>query len=149
VLTQNVELLQGDRVRERFGRPLYPAIIAREHLVQCLTELGEFPQAIATAEEGLWIAEVLQQPGSLLIAHRTACEPLLHQGKFHDALPLLERALALCTTDLTSWYPMTVAALDYAYAMVGRLDDAMRCSNRRLSAPGMSTDAGKPSGWPA
>jgi tetratricopeptide (TPR) repeat protein len=125
VLAQTVELLQGDRARERFGRPMYPAVIAREHLVKCLTELGEFRQAIATAEEGLRIAEALQQPGSLLIAHRTVCDPLLHQGKFHDALPRLERALELCTTDLASWYPMTVAALGYVYAMTGRLSDAL------------------------
>ena len=90
VLAQTAELLQGALARERFGRPLYPAVIAREHLVQCLTELGEFRQAIATAEESRQIAEALQQPGSLLIAYRSVCDPLLHQGKFHDALPRLD-----------------------------------------------------------
>jgi class 3 adenylate cyclase/tetratricopeptide (TPR) repeat protein len=125
MLVQTAELLQGELARERFGRPLYPAVVAREHLVKCLAELGEFRQAIATAEESLRIAEALQQPGSLLIAYRSICDPLLHQGRFHDALPRLERALALCTTDLTSWYPMTVAALGYAYAMTGRLADAL------------------------
>jgi tetratricopeptide (TPR) repeat protein len=125
VLAQTAELLQGALARERFGRPLYPAVTAREHLVKCLTELGEFRQAIATAEESLQIAEALQQPGSLLIAHRSVCDPLLHQGKFPDALPWLERALALCTTDLASWYPMTIAGLGYAYAMTGRLAEAL------------------------
>jgi tetratricopeptide (TPR) repeat protein len=42
-----------------------------------------------------------------------------------DALPRLERGLALCTTDLASWYLMTIAGLGYAYAMTGRLADAL------------------------
>lgn len=99
--------------------------MVREHLVKCLTEQGEFQEAIATAEEGLRIAEALQHPGSLLIAHRSTCDPLLHQGRFSDALPRLERALALCTTDLASWYPMTIAGLGYAHAMMGRPADAL------------------------
>jgi predicted ATPase len=81
--------------RERFGRPLYPAVVARLHLATCLSALGEFRQAISTGEEGLRIAEALQQPGNLLMAHVSRCEPLLHQGQFHDAVPQLERAMAL------------------------------------------------------
>jgi hypothetical protein len=42
VLTQTVELLQGNLARERFGRPLSPAVVARQHLATCLSALGEF-----------------------------------------------------------------------------------------------------------
>jgi hypothetical protein len=62
VLVQTVELLRGDLARERFGRPIYPAVTARAHLATCLTALGEFRQAISIAEEGFQIAETLQQP---------------------------------------------------------------------------------------
>ena len=125
VLTQAVELLQGDLARERFGRPLYPAVVARQHLATCLSALGEFRQALSTAEEGLRIAEALQQPGNLVLAHLSCGEPLLHQGKFHDAVPRLERAMALYTPDLIAWYPMTAGALGFAYAMTGRLAEAL------------------------
>jgi tetratricopeptide (TPR) repeat protein len=125
VLTQTVELLRGDLARERFGRPLYPAVTARQYLTTCLTALGEFRQAISTAEEGLRIAEAFQQPGSLLVAHVSRCEPLLHQGEFHDAVPRLERAMALYTPDLIAWYPMAAGALGFAYAMTGRLAEAL------------------------
>jgi class 3 adenylate cyclase/tetratricopeptide (TPR) repeat protein len=125
VLTQTVELLQGNLARERFGRPLYPAVIARLHLAACLSALGEFRQALSTAEEGLQIAEALPQPGNLLIAHVSCGEPLLQQGQFHDAVPRLERAMALYTTDLLPWYPMTAGALGFAYAMTGRLAEAL------------------------
>jgi tetratricopeptide (TPR) repeat protein len=126
VLTQTLELLRGDLARERFGRPLYPAVTTRLHLATCLSTLGEFRQAISVAEEGLQIAAVLQQPGSLLTAYLSRCEPLLQQGQFHDAVPWLERALALCTTELMAWYPMTAGALGFAYAMTGRLAEALR-----------------------
>jgi class 3 adenylate cyclase/tetratricopeptide (TPR) repeat protein len=125
VLTQAAELLRGDLARERFGRPLYPAVVARQHLAACLTALGEFRRALSTAEEGLQIAEALQHPGSLVIAHLSYCEPLLQQGRFHDAVPRLERAMALYTPDLGAWYPMTAGALGLAYAVTGRLAEAV------------------------
>jgi tetratricopeptide (TPR) repeat protein len=125
VLAQTVELLGGDLARERFGRPTYPAVTARLYLTTCLSALGEFRQAISTADEGLRIAETLQQPGSLLVAHVSRGEPLLHQGQFHDAMPCLERAMALYTPDLIAWYPMTAGALGYTYAMTGRLAEAL------------------------
>jgi tetratricopeptide (TPR) repeat protein len=126
VLAQAVELLRGDLARERFGRPLYPAVTARLHLATCLSALGEFRQASSIAEESLQIAEALQQPASLLSAHVSRGEPLLHQGRFHDAVPWLERAMALYTTELIAWYPMTASALGYAYAMTGRLANALQ-----------------------
>jgi tetratricopeptide (TPR) repeat protein len=125
VLGQAVERLQGDLARMRFGRSLYTAVTARINLTACLAELGEFRQATATAEEGLRIAEALQQSSSLLIALRGVCTPLLHQGRFHHALPWLERAFALCTPDLVGWHSSTLAARGYAYAMTGRLTEAL------------------------
>jgi tetratricopeptide (TPR) repeat protein len=125
VLGQAVELLRGDLARERFGRPLYPAVVARIHLATCLSTLGEFRQALNTAEEGLQIAEALSQPGNLFVAHVGRGEPLLHQGQFHDAVSWLEHAMALYTPDLIAWYPMTAGALGFAYAMTGRLAEAL------------------------
>jgi tetratricopeptide (TPR) repeat protein len=125
VLAQTVELLQGDLARERFGRPHYPAVIARLHLAACLSMLGEFRQAISIAEEGLQVAATLQHPGTLLMAHLGRGEPLLHQGQFHDAVPQLERAMALYTPELGAWYPMAASALGFAYAMTGRLAEAL------------------------
>ncbi|MBM3225817.1 MAG: tetratricopeptide repeat protein, partial [Candidatus Tectomicrobia bacterium] len=87
--------------------------------------LGEFRQAISITEEGLQVAATLQHPGTLLIAHLSRGEPLLHQGQFHDAVPHLERAMALYTLELGAWYPMTASTLGSAYAMTGRLAEAL------------------------
>jgi class 3 adenylate cyclase/tetratricopeptide (TPR) repeat protein len=136
VLTQAVDLLRGDLARERFGRPLYPAVVARQHLAACLSALGEFRQALSTAEESFQIAEVLQHPGTLLIGHLSYGEPLLQQGRFHDAVPRLERAMALYTPDLGAWYPMTAGALGLAYAMTGRLAEALPLLEQAVARAG-------------
>jgi tetratricopeptide (TPR) repeat protein len=102
VLSQTVELLRGDLARERFGRPLYPAVVVRLPLATCLAALGEFRRALSTAEESLQIAAALQQPGNLLLAHLSCCASLLQH-----------------------WYPMTAGALGFAYAMTGRLAEAL------------------------
>ena len=125
VLRQAVKLLRGDLARERLGRPLYPAVTAGWHLATCLSALGDFRQAFRAAEEGLHVAKTLQQPGNLLFAHLSYCEPLLQQGQFHNAVSWLERAMALHTSDQSAWYPMTAGALGFAYAMTGRLAEAL------------------------
>jgi tetratricopeptide (TPR) repeat protein len=125
VLAKPVALLQGDLARELLGRALYPAITARAVLADCLTCLGEFSQAIAAAEEGIRIAEAIQQPASLLNAHHSACYPLLGQGRFHDAIPRLERSLALWNaSDVAAWHHRNAGTLGYAYAMTGQLTEA-------------------------
>jgi tetratricopeptide (TPR) repeat protein len=125
MLTQAAKLLRGDLARERFGRPLYPAVVVGWHLATCLSALGDFRRARKAAEEGLQIAETLQQPGNLLFAHLGYCEPLLQQGRFHEAIPWLERAMAWHTSDQSAWYPMTAGPLGFAYAMTGRLAEAL------------------------
>jgi tetratricopeptide (TPR) repeat protein len=109
----------------RLGRAQYPAVTARNMLTQCLAELGDFPQASALAEEGIRMAEELQQPASLLAGHEGACYLLLRQGRFHDAIPRLERSLARWnTSDVVSGYHRTAGALGYAYAMTERWVEA-------------------------
>jgi predicted ATPase len=125
VLAKPVALLQGNLARELLGRSLYPAVTARVALTQCLVDLGEFRQASAMVDEGLQIAEALQQPGSLLNAHQSACYLLFGQGRFHDAIPRLERSLALWnTSDVAAWYQLSAGALGYAYVMTGQLTEA-------------------------
>jgi tetratricopeptide (TPR) repeat protein len=125
VLAKPVALLQGDLARALLGRAQYPAVRARAVLTLCLVELGEFHRASAVVEEGMQIAEVLQQPASLLYAHYSASYLLFAQGRFHNAIPRLERSLALWnTSDVAAGYHQCAGALGYAYAMMGRLAEA-------------------------
>ena len=125
VLAKPVTVLQGALAHARLGRAQYPAVTARNILTQCLAELGEFQQASALAEERIGIVEELQQAASLLAGHEGACYLFLRQGRFHDAIPRLERSLALWhASDVVSGYRRTAGALGYAYAMTERLAEA-------------------------
>jgi class 3 adenylate cyclase/tetratricopeptide (TPR) repeat protein len=57
-LRRNVELLQGDLARERFGLAGLPAAWSRTFLGWSLARLGDFPASIAITEEAVRIAEI-------------------------------------------------------------------------------------------
>ena len=57
LLQRNAAMLEGDRVRERFGVAGLPSVLSRVWLAWGLAEGGKFHQATACADEGLRIAE--------------------------------------------------------------------------------------------
>jgi tetratricopeptide (TPR) repeat protein len=126
VLAKAAVLLHGDLTHERLDRAIYPAVTVRSNLASAFAELGEFSHALATAEESLQVAQVLQQPGSLVLAQGSIGTVLLRQGYFYDAVAPLEQAVALCNAHaLVFWYSSLTGRLGYAYAMTGRHTEAM------------------------
>jgi tetratricopeptide (TPR) repeat protein len=122
---KNVESLQGDLVRERFGLSGLLSVLSRRGLVWCLAELGEFTEGLAYGDEALRIAESASQPVSLIVALTGLARIHLRQGEADRALPLLERALALCETWNIQFHFATVASgLASAYTRVGRNAEA-------------------------
>jgi len=74
------------------------------------------------AEEGLRIAETVQNPFSLILACRGASMVSLRQGQLQRAIPMLERALGLCQDwHMPLFVPELAAALGLAYALEGRV----------------------------
>jgi tetratricopeptide (TPR) repeat protein len=94
------------------------------YLVWCLAEVGAFAEAIARGDEGLRLAEALGQPQSLLRAHRGVGYLYLIKGDLQQAIPALERGLALAE-DRPGFWPWNAAALGSAYALAGRLAEAI------------------------
>jgi class 3 adenylate cyclase/tetratricopeptide (TPR) repeat protein len=124
-LTTNVERLEGDLLHERFGMPGLASVTSRGVLAWCLAELGEYPEAVARGDEGLRIAEAVNQPYSLVVALFCAGFPRLHRGNLPEAMVLLERGLSLCqAANVHLWFPRTAAALGLAYALSGRISEA-------------------------
>jgi tetratricopeptide (TPR) repeat protein len=129
-----LQLLAGDRIRERCGLAGFPVVMSRFFWAFALFERGELVRGIAEAEEAVRLGEALDHPYSL--AHA-----LLALGRFHGirgdlghAIRLVERALTL-TRDwsLTQLSPMMADHLGYLYARSGRvaeglalLEDAMK-----------------------
>jgi class 3 adenylate cyclase/tetratricopeptide (TPR) repeat protein len=89
VLRRNIDALSGDRVRERFGLPIFPAfpsVTSRERMVRCLAELGEFTEGLRLGEEGMRIAEEIDHAASFT----AMC---LGYGSLHMRREDLDRAL--------------------------------------------------------
>jgi tetratricopeptide (TPR) repeat protein len=132
-LGQAAAFFDGTRGRERFGRVLLPAVDARAILAWCHAELGAFAEACALGGEGLRIAEAVDHPGSLMFAYRGIGLPALRQGDLSRALPLLERAMAIChEADLPIYIPRMAAVLGEAYTLDGRVADAVSLLTQAL-----------------
>jgi tetratricopeptide (TPR) repeat protein len=125
-LRQTVAALKGVQRRERFGQVNPPAVLCRAHLAWCHAELGTFPEGRALGEEGLRIAEAVASPVSVMYAAWGMGLLALRQGDLPRALPVLERAVGICQdADLPNYFPRVAPTLGAAYALCGRVDDAV------------------------
>ena len=121
-LEQNVVQLQGDLFSERFGYNGSVAASSRAWLSLCHAERGAFTEGLAMAEEGLRIAETVQNPFSLIEACYGASMVYLRQGEVQRATPVLERAMGLCQDrPIPLLLPIVAANLGIAYALDGRV----------------------------
>jgi tetratricopeptide (TPR) repeat protein len=126
VLKRAVRRLVGDLRRERFGTAGYPAVTCRGHLIQCLAATGEFREGISYAEEGIQIAEEVDDPSVLVYVNCSMGGLYLIKGDLHKAIPVLERTLATCHLSKVQVYiPLVSSHLGFAYANVGRVSEAL------------------------
>jgi len=127
-LHRNVISLEGDLLREHFGRAFPPAVASRRYLSMCLAALGEFPEGSARGEEGLRIAEAVGNPSSIAYASYGISFLYFTRGEFQRAITTLERGRELCQVadvKLTTTLSAVAAALGYAYALTGRVVEAL------------------------
>jgi tetratricopeptide (TPR) repeat protein len=123
---QTVASLDGARRYERFGQIILPAVFSRTHLAACHAALGLFAEGRVLGEEGLRIAEVVDQPASRMFASQGIGFLAFRQGDLPRALPLLEQAVSICQdADLPFWFVGTATALGAAYILAGRGADAL------------------------
>jgi len=121
-----VASLDGAQRRERFGQVVLPAVLSRAYLAWCHAELGTFAEGRTRGDEGLRIAEEVDHSGSLMYAYHGIGLLALRQGDLPRALPRLERAMGICQdADLPLFFPWIAAALGAAYALAGRVADAV------------------------
>jgi tetratricopeptide (TPR) repeat protein len=125
-LERTVASLQGDRVRERFGLPALLSVVSRTWLVWCLAECGAFGEGIARGEEGIRIAEAVDQPSSLIFACMGLGHLYLRQGDLHRAISVLERGLRLCQIgNIRRLFPQVASPLGFAYSLSGQATEAL------------------------
>lgn len=123
---QNVATLQGELAYRRLGLTGLPSVLSRVWLAWALAEQGEFPQAIAHAEEALIIAESAEQQYSITAACLGLGQVRLIRGDLAPAIAALERAIELSRTwGLRLFFPVTAGMLGMAYALSGRVDEVL------------------------
>lgn len=126
VSRRNLELLASGPGTDQPKRVSFH-VLSRTWLVWSLAELGEFAEAETRAREVLRIAERTDSP--FLLTHACLALGALHlrRGDPAAAVPPLERGLELCRTwEFLVFEPAILPPLGYAYALAGRLTDALR-----------------------
>jgi tetratricopeptide (TPR) repeat protein len=119
-------MLAGGRAHERLGLTGLPSVLSRIWLAWSFAERGDFPEAMAHAEDALAVAAAAGQPYSVAAAHLAHGQVHLLRGMLTQAIPAFERSAGLCRAwDLGVIAPTTAAALGLAYAWGGRIAEAL------------------------
>jgi DNA-binding NtrC family response regulator/tetratricopeptide (TPR) repeat protein len=123
-LERSITALVGDRGRGRFSE--FYAVHGRTWLVWSLSELGKFHDARTRADEGTRIAEGSNHPHNLVAASWADGYLNLTKGDYGAAVAALEHSLAVCrATNIAVWLRPCMALLGHAYALGGRVPDAV------------------------
>ncbi len=135
LLGKVLQLLDGDRSRERFGLPGFPAVMARAYLTWILADLGRFEEGIVHVEDGILRAETLGHPYSLASGCWILAYLHIVRGKLDGALGLLERGLALSREwTLTFYSVLNTASLGYVRALSGQIAEGLPLLEQALRA---------------
>jgi tetratricopeptide (TPR) repeat protein len=126
LLGQNETTLQGELRYTRFGGFGYIAVASRAWLSRCRAEAGAFTEGFSSAEEGLRVAEEVNNLSNLVDTYYGVGCLSLYKGDFHKAITMLERALGLCQTwHFPHHFPGVATALGLAYARCGHLAEGV------------------------
>ena len=106
--------------------PDAPAVWPWSWLLVCFSQVGAFAEGHALRADVLRLAEATAQPFHRAVATFGVGQLWLRQGDLSQALAVCERGLAVCQShDLRDWLPTLAARVGYAYALAGRLPEAL------------------------
>src|SRR5499433_3709130 len=126
LFSQVVASLPGDRAREHLGLPVLPAVFARSYLAECLSETGQFGEALRLAGESISLAEERKHPDTSFWAYRGAGVAHLLRGDAERATELLEQALEVCRRhDLPVYLSSITADLGLAYTQLEDVEQGL------------------------
>ena len=130
-----MELLHGDRIRDRFGVAVFPAVHARAFLARSLTHRGVFDEGAPLGQEAIRIAEALDDPFSIVWAYLALADLEGIRGELNQAVRLLERAVGLSRdANIPILTPIAMACLGHMYAWSGRIEEGVGCLREALTA---------------
>jgi len=146
MLRRNVELIQGERLFEHFGKPGPAGEWSRCALALVLTEVGEFHEARELAEEGARVARAVGRRGSLMLMRFVAGFVAFGQGDLEVARGKFEEGIALSSGIEGQQYERLCRSyLGYVDALSGRGADGIALLGEALER---APTAGRPA-WMA
>ena len=123
--TQNIDAIPPEREKEHFRIAGPAAAWSRNILILCLAEIGDFAEGLAQAKETLRISLEANYSYTLAGAYFGLGYLHIRRGEPGSAVECLERGVELCRVRELPWQlPQMAAALGYAYALSGRLEEA-------------------------
>jgi tetratricopeptide (TPR) repeat protein/ABC-type thiamine transport system ATPase subunit len=133
VSRQVIASLTGELLYARLGRVAPPALSSRAFVAWCLAELGDFATGRGMAEDAVRLGEAIEQPYSIAGALTPVGCLSRRQGVLQQAIPALERGLALCqSANIARFFPLTAAILGAVYALAGRVVEAQPLLDQML-----------------
>jgi class 3 adenylate cyclase/tetratricopeptide (TPR) repeat protein len=133
ILRAGMESVTGDLIYKQFGTAVILSAIYRSHLAQSLTMTGEFEEGIEHGQEGMRIADAANHPLSQIHVNSSLGFLFLLKGDFAEAIPALERALALCEDKhIPIYIPLVSPRLGYAYVNMHRQEEGLRLIERSI-----------------
>jgi len=124
-LLQTMTSLDSVQRHERSGEIIL-AVFIPAYLAACHAELGEFAEGRSIGDEGLQIAEAVDDPMNLMFALWGSGLLALRQGDLSQAISLLERAVRPWQdADRPASFPLMASALGATYTLAGRITDAV------------------------
>jgi len=131
---ENVQHLRGELTLQRLGMPQPPAIHSRTCLCWCLAEIGDFVAGIGLGREAMALAATADHPLSHTVASSGLGWLYLRQGMAAQGIAALESGLDAIRVGKTPlWFPRVASALAYAYALAGRLTEAVELVEAALA----------------
>ena len=125
-LRKNLEILDGELLYDRCHMSGLPSVFSRAWLALSLAERGEFAEGAAIGEEALRIAEGGDPGYSLIVGCAGLGNVCVARGDVDRAIAVLERGLDHEPNELNERiWPFVASALGAAYALAGRLGDAL------------------------
>ena len=131
-LRQNIVVLDGALLWERFDLPYLPSVTSRSCLAWCAAELGAFAEGIARAEEGIRIAEAVNHPASRILAYAGLGMLALRQGACRE-LSRCSRVAWSCARSRRSGLPGSPRPWVLRMPCAGGWRRPSHCWSRRCS----------------
>ncbi len=126
-LRRALSVTQEERFKhDRFGTANILSVICRIWLTQCCAQIGHFKDGKTLAEEAITIAKEADHASSLAWAYLGLGFIHLVQGNVNPAIRTLETCQKICgASNIQVLMPHMGSNLGYAYALAGRVDDAI------------------------